>query len=279
MLISVVIPTYNRAAVLARAIQSVYAQTWLEQGGNLELIVVDDGSDDGTAELVQEMFPQVRYIYQHNAGVSAARNVGLRHCQGDWIALLDSDDEWLPNKLQRQVDLLAQTGLLICHTEEIWIRNGRRVNQMNKHKKYGGWIYPYCLPLCAMSPSSIIIHRSVFEEIGNFDESFEVCEDYEMWLRLTSSYQVAFVQEACINKYGGHADQLSTRHWGMDRFRVRALEKILRSELAPLYRGKTLDSLLVRLEILLNGAIKHRNRSLEQACRDKIDYWQGRKAC
>ncbi|NOQ64484.1 MAG: glycosyltransferase, partial [Methyloprofundus sp.] len=159
---SLIIPTYNRCASLRRALASVLQQSLLPD----EIIVVDDGSTDTTANMLATEFPQVIYIAQENTGVSAARNAGIRLAKGEWLAFLDSDDTWLAQKLAIQVSALnASDGLKICHTEEIWIRDGVRVNAMNKHKKTGGWIFKHCLPLCAMSPSSIMIHRSVFDEV------------------------------------------------------------------------------------------------------------------
>ncbi len=224
--VSVVIPTLDRVESLRRALASVFAQTLPPQ----EVIVVDDGSTDGTAELVRRAFSQVRYLRQDNQGVSAARNRGIQEAGCAWIALLDSDDEWLPGKLEAQFQVLAgQPGALVCHTEEIWVRRGVRVNPMKKHAKTGGWIFRQCLPRCVMSPSSILIQRSVFDRVGLFDEALPACEDYDLWLRITARYPVAFVAEPQIIKYGGHEDQLSRRHWGMDRFRIRALEKIIAS--------------------------------------------------
>lgn len=277
MKISVIIPTYNRADVLSRALDSVLAQTYAKA---LEVIVVDDGSTDGTAELIIGSYPMVRYIEQANLGVSAARNAGLAVASGDWVALLDSDDEWLPEKLERQFAELDATGLKACHTEEIWIRNGVRVNQMNKHRKVGGWIFEHCLPLCAMSPSSIVIHRSILEAVSSngiaiFDEALPACEDYDLWLRLCSRFEVAYLSEPCIRKYGGHSDQLSRQHWGMDRFRVIALEKLLLDShplsVAMVNAAKTM--LLAKTHILLTGARKHSNHDLVDECDARLQRW------
>ena len=145
----------------------------------------------------------------------------------------------------------------ICHTEEVWIRDGRRVNAMKKHKKKGGWIFQHCLPLCAISPSSVIIHRSVFEETGLFDEELPACEDYDLWLRITSRYPVLFVEEPLINKYGGHEDQLSRKYWGMDRFRIQALIKIIAEDaLKKDDRQAAVGMLRTKLKIFINGAKK-----------------------
>ncbi len=193
-----------------------------------EILVVDDGSTDATSALVRRDFPEARVIEQDNRGVSAARNRGIRSSSGDVIAFLDSDDAWLPNKLEKQLaEMTRFPDRPLCHTDEIWIRRGRRVNQMNKHKKYGGSIFKRCLPLCLVSPSSALMRRSLFESLGLFDESLPACEDYDMWLRVTARHPVLYLDEPLIVKYGGHEDQLSQRFWGMDRFRIRALEKIL----------------------------------------------------
>jgi glycosyltransferase involved in cell wall biosynthesis len=270
MKLSVIIPTYNRVDLLPRAIESVLAQQLPDDLEPLQVIVVDDGSTDNTAAMMAEQNPDITYIEQPNGGVSAARNRGLREANGEWIALLDSDDEWLPKKLLRQFEMLAESQLLVCHTQEIWIRNAKRVNQMNKHQKRGGWIFEHCLPMCAMSPSSIIIHNSVFKTIGVFDEAFPACEDYDLWLRLTARYAVAYVEQACINKYGGHADQLSHQHWGMDRFRVLALQQILQSDLSPSMRNAATRMLIMKLNILLNGAIKRGNTELIKDCEAEL---------
>ena len=273
MKLSIIIPTFNRVELLPRAIDSVFAQSSLP-AESYEVIVVDDGSTDGTSQLIQQRYPAVKLVSQANKGVSAARNFGLRQASGEWIALLDSDDEWLPNKIEKQFERLKDSGLQVCHTEEIWVRNGVRVNQMNKHEKAGGDIFARCLPLCVMSPSSIVIHREIFEAVGLFDESLPACEDYDLWLRICARYSVAFVDQPSIIKYGGHEDQLSAAYWGMDRFRVRALEKLLGEEASPLNTELDKKSLVVEMlskknKILLNGAIKRGNSELESECRSR----------
>ena len=252
--VSVIIPTHDRAAVLGRAIESVLAQTLPPR----EIIVVDDGSTDGTEALLRSAFPQVRCLRQENRGVSAARNAGIAAATGEWLAFLDSDDEWLPGKLAAQREALERNpDCRLCHAEEIWIRNGRRVNAMRKHEKSGGNIYRRCLPLCVISPSAVIIHRDLFRDYGGFDETLPACEDYDLWLRICAREPVAFVEQPQIVKYGGHADQLSRRHWGMDRFRVRALEKILEADvLGPEDELATRQILVKKCRILAQGARK-----------------------
>lgn len=254
MNISVVIPTHNRARTLLRALDSVLAQSYPAD----EIIVVDDGSTDDTGDLVARHFPGVRYLHQRNRGVSAARNLGIRAARGNWLALLDSDDAWLPTKLAAQVSLLGdRPGHRLCHTEEIWIRNGVRVNAMKKHAKGGGHIFQACLELCVISPSSALIHRTLFDEVGLFDESLPACEDYDLWLRVCAREAVLFVETPQIVKYGGHEDQLSRRHWGMDRFRVRALEKLLAAGVLEGEDHAAASAMLVnKAEILARGAEK-----------------------
>lgn len=254
MNISVIIPTYNRCELLRRALLSVFAQTLLPT----EVVVIDDGSTDATNAMIRTEFPTVSYYYQENNGISSARNLGIQHSTGDWLAFLDSDDEWLPEKLARQTAALAANpDCKVCHTEELWIRNGVRVNVAKKYAKTGGWIFIQCLPLCAMSPSTVMIHRSVFAVIGLFDTDFPICEDYDLWLRISANYAVLLIEEPQIKKYGGHEDQLSQQLWGMDRFRINALQKIIDSgQLANDNQQAAVSMLVRKAEIYLNGVTK-----------------------
>jgi glycosyltransferase involved in cell wall biosynthesis len=260
--VSVIIPTYNRAHTLMRAIDSVFAQTILP----VELIIVDDGSSDATRALVdgivdRALETKVIYHHQKNAGVSAARNAGVQQASCQWIALLDSDDSWLPLKLEAQVKVLQdQPGLRFVHGEEIWIRNGRQVNQMSKYAKAGGAIYERCLPLCAISPSAAMMHRSLFGEVGLFREDFSVCEDYDLWLKITARREVGFVEQPVVLKYGGHDDQLSRQFVAMDYWRVIALDDALQHlPLTVLQHNLTREMLLKKCEILLRGYERHNN--------------------
>lgn len=257
MRISVIVPTYDRAHTLPRALDSILSQTLPPE----EIIVVDDGSKDSTEALIRHNYPQVHYLRQPNGGVSRARNLGIAEASGDWIALLDSDDAWLPGKLAVQQAVLREhPATRLCHTDEIWIRHGRRVSQMHKHAKSGGYIFRACLPRCVISPSSSLLHRSLFDELGTFDETLPACEDYDLWLRICARESVAFVSEPQIQKYGGHADQLSRKHWGMDRFRIRALEKIIGSgRLDDGDRTAACETLIQKAEILAAGARKRGN--------------------
>jgi glycosyltransferase involved in cell wall biosynthesis len=257
--VSVIIPTYNRAYCIERALRSVLNQTY----NNFRVLVIDDGSTDNTSEVVRDYVlkdRRIKYEYIENSGVSEARNTGIRLSYTELVAFLDSDDEWLAEKLQTQIALYEDKPFKLCHTDEIWIRNGIRVNQMKKHEKSGGRIFQKCLPLCCISPSSVLIHRSVFGELGLFKESFEVCEDYDLWLRICARYEVDYIDKPLIIKYGGHKDQLSKKKWGNDEFRVRAISDIIESGILS---GEDLTAaynmLIKKSEILYKGFSKHNN--------------------
>jgi len=260
MRISVVIPSYNRRHTLERALQSVFDQTSRVD----EVILVDDGSTDGSSEMVRQLFPEVIVLKQPNLGVSAARNRGIAKARCEWIALLDSDDSWLPQKIDqiRNAHKL-QPDFVLYHSDEIWIRHGVRVNPMQKHRKCGGWIFEQCLPLCAISPSAAVICKSTLESLGNFDENLPACEDYDLWLRLCHQFPVHHVAQALVTRYAGHDDQLSQQHPVMDRFRIRALHRLLTTQnLKTEFRQAAEAMLLSKLDILLKGAIKHQNQAL-----------------
>ena len=260
MRISVIIPSYNRIQTLIRAIDSVLDQTSEVD----EIIVVDDGSTDHSSIQISQSYPSIKLIRQSNQGVSAARNAGIMQARFEWIALLDSDDTWMPDKIStiRQAQQ-RQPEYLLFHSDEIWVRNGVRVNPMDKHRKSGGWIFDQCLELCVISPSAVVLHRSLLQSVDYFDETLPACEDYDLWLKICHQYPVAFVDRPLITKYGGHNDQLSGRYWGMDRFRIRSLHRLL--ERQPLTREQSLavESMLTKkLNILLNGAKKHNNHEV-----------------
>ena len=271
MRVSVVIPTFNRRAALGRALDSVCTQRYLPH----EVIVVDDGSTDGTASFVRANYPNVALIEQENRGVSAARNAAITISSGDWIAFLDSDDRWHADKLEAQVRAVHNDPhAVLVHCNEIWIRDGHRVNEMNKHAKAGGWIFERCLPLCAISPSAAMVRRDVFHEIGTFDESLPACEDYDLWLRVCARYPVVFLPERLVTKYGGHPDQLSKKHWGMDRFRIQALERLLSDpDLPPAYKSAASSVLRSKIEVYLGGARKRRKMDEIALYESKLQRW------
>lgn len=264
MFISALIPVFNRPIELKRAIESVLNQSEAVD----ELIIVDDGSTDETVAVIAH-YQQLKKlnivcIQQQNKGVSAARNVGIKKAKGEWIALLDSDDEWQSNKIKTFKNYVAEhASCQFFHSDEIWIRKGVRVNAMKKHQKRGGNIFKHCLPLCVISPSASIINQHVFKQFGLFDEQLPVCEDYDLWLRICHQLDIDYLDKSLIIKHGGHVDQLSTKYWGMDRFRIKALIKLLKSDfLNAEYRVLTQAMLCKKIKILLKGAHKHQNHEV-----------------
>jgi glycosyltransferase involved in cell wall biosynthesis len=240
--------------MVAEAVASVQAQTW--QG--FELIVVDDGSTDATRQSLEAFGPELRLLsFPRRRGVSAARNLGMKAARGEWLAFLDSDDLWLPEKLERQVGFLEEhPETLICQTEEIWVRRGRPVNPPQTHRKAGGWIFLRSLERCLISPSAVVLHQRLVDEAGGFDEDLPAAEDYDLWLRLSWRYPVGLVPEPLVVKRGGHPDQLSGQ-WGLDRWRIRALNKLLAEPgLPPDYRQAARHTLARKCAIYAQGCDK-----------------------
>ena len=270
--ISVVIPTLDRRSTLPRALDSVLSQTKPPD----EVIVVDNGSTDDTITMLKADYPTVLRLREAKPGVSAARNKGIFSAKGAWIALLDSDDAWLPSKLEKQLRALRKSqGHRLIHTDELWYRHGKRVNQMKKHEKRGGKIFEYCLKSCCISPSSVLIDKSLFEEVGQFDENLPACEDYDMWLRVSAQEPVLYVDEPLTIKHGGHEDQLSLKYWGMDRFRIKSLEKILlEKRLSQEQETAAQEMLISRLKILINGAAKRNNQGVIELYSGKLENWE-----
>ena len=263
--VSVVIPTFNREGFIEQCVVSALQQSKKPD----EVIVVDDGSTDKTWDVLRtlgfsdskEERNSLRYIFQRNKGVSAARNLGIKAAKYRYIAFLDSDDLWLEKKLEKQISSLESQSIRyrLSHTNEIWVRNGVRVNAHLKHEKNGGDIFIQCLKLCCISPSSSLVDRSVFDDFGFFDENLPACEDYDFWLRFCAFEDVHFVNEHLLIKNGGHDQQLSKKHWGMDRFRVTALENLLKNEsLSEFKRKETIKELIFKLQVLIDGGRKRK---------------------
>ena len=270
MNISVVIPSYNRKEFLKRSIDSVINQTKKP----LEIIVVDDGSTDGTETMIKSDYDFVKFIKQKNKGVSAARNIGIEVSIGEWICFLDSDDEWKKDKLEKQINAMkSNPGYKFFHSNEIWIKNGLRINQKKKHKKYGGDIFDKCLDMCRISPSSVMIDKTVFDEVGNFNENLVVCEDYELWLRICDKYRVFFIDEPLIIKYGGHQGQLSYSIESIENHRIKALEYLMLCNLKRENKRHAIQMLISKLNIYLKGLVKRRKNDEIAVCEEKIKVW------
>ncbi len=267
--ISIIIPTYNRSQFLEEAIASVLDQDYWQDFFDWEILIVDDGSTDDTEKRIPALGSRIDYVRQPHSGVSAARNLGLRMTTGEYVAFLDSDDLWKPHKISRQMAFMHThpDAVVIC-SQETWIRNRVLVNPRKRHQKYSGWVFDRFLPLCLLSLSSALFRRKLFDTIGVFDEDLPACEDYDLGLRMAHRYPVFYLPEALIIKRGGHADQLSKKFWGMDRFRVRALEKALNWDLSPDHTRLVREELKKKCRILVNGFHKRGNLTEAQFYRD-----------
>jgi glycosyltransferase involved in cell wall biosynthesis len=253
--VNVIIPTFNRAKRLIRAISSVLDQTFTD----FEIIVVDDGSTDGTNLALNRFGERILYeAHTQNRGVSAARNTGIGRACAPLIAFLDSDDYWLPEKLAVQVEYFDRHPCtMVSQTDEIWIRNGRRVNPRKRHQKPSGDIFKPSLRLCLVSPSAVMLRRSILDEVGLFDEDLPACEDYDLWLRISCRYPVYLIRQELVVKEGGHIDQLSRSHWGLDRYRIRALVKLIQSGVLDESQVKSaMDELSFKCRIYAGGCLK-----------------------
>jgi len=211
-------------------------------------------------EVLKEYGEKIKIFTQINSGVSSARNLGIKKANSEWIAFLDSDDEWLDTKLEKQVSLHSlNKESRFSYTGELWIRDKKRVNQPKKFEQFSGNIFDKILTHTTIGASTVIIHKNIFNDIGMFDEKLEVCEDYDLWLRVAKRYSISLLEEKLTIKYGGHTDQLSSKHWGMDRFRIRALDKHKDSV-------KAKEVLIQKCKQLKVGAIKHENVELQKEC-------------
>ena len=268
--VSVIIPTFNRASMLQEAVASVLAQDY----DRFELIVVDDGSTDNTEEVLAA-FPDISLVQQRNLGVSAARNAGIQRASGELIAFLDSDDLWLPQKLSVQVAFFQKhPTALICQTEEIWKKNGRRIYPKNRHIKQSGMIFERAVALCLVSPSAVMMRKALFDTVGLFDETLPACEDYDLWLRISCRFPIHLIDTPLVIKRGGHHDQLSNTP-GLDRFRIRALKKILD---APPEGGLTLSQRLAAIKALSEKCAIYASGCLKRGRKDEAQEYLDLKA-
>ncbi|PID71661.1 MAG: glycosyl transferase family A [Desulfobulbus propionicus] len=259
-MISVIIPTYNRAFCIERAVQSVLEQS-TPPG---EILIVDDGSTDNTKAIITRLqnssaIPVV-YFHQPNQGAASARNKGIVKSHFDMVAFLDSDDWWHKNKLAIQYDAMQRKdAAMISHTREIWFRHGKRVNQKKKHDPPHGNIFVPSLRMCVVGMSTVMMHKSCFERFGYFDEQLPCCEDYDLWLRMSCAIPFQRIDEALTFKDGGHEDQLSAIHrMGMDTYRITALVNVIQGgQLSDEQHLNAVAELHRKCTIYGNGCIKH----------------------
>lgn len=225
--LSVIIPTYNRALSLERAVESVLHQ----EGFRGEIVIIDDGSTDDTKKVVDRLKNRadINYLFSENRGPAAARNLGVSTSVYDTVAFLDSDDHWQSNKLAVQMKAMEDfPQYLISHTGEQWLRRGKHLNQKKIHKPRHGYIFDHCLTLCGVGMSTVVMRKELFLQQQGFDETLPCCEDYDFWLRISSNHFFLLIDLPLTIKEGGRTDQLSyIFRTGMDKFRIYAIEKLL----------------------------------------------------
>ena len=260
MKISCIIPSYNRYELLKKAIHSVLNSSFPPN----EIIIIDDGSCDNTKN-IQNDYKSIRYFYIENTGVSKARNLGIQKAKYEWICFLDSDDIWQKDKLQNQINFHKQNKtILISQCNEIWIRNSNQVIIPQRYKKYQGDIFKQAIKNTIVSMSSLMLHKSIFHDIGYFDENLIVCEDYDLSLRIARKYQFGLIQSEDIIKYGGNKDQLSLKYFAMDKYRIIALMKHLDKHI---FLDEVKLEINNKLDIWHKGAMKNTNYKLIDFCK------------
>ena len=229
-LLSVVIPTWNRRALLTEALRSVLACE-PPAGWDFEVIVADDGSTDGTPDMVEEVARRDRrvrpMVLPHYGFPGAVRNRGVEGAEGSVVAFLDSDDVWAPEKLALQLPLHRHASVVISHTREVWLRNGREVSQAGQRHRRSGAIFSDALRKCIIGPSTVMIDTDLYRRSGGFREDLEVAEDYEFWLRLTAVAEVHYVDEPLTGKRAGDWPQLSRKYDHIEGFRIEGLRNLV----------------------------------------------------
>ena len=268
---SVIIPTFNRFDMVQRAINSVLSQTY----SNYELIIVDDGSTDETSQIAHIFKDKIKFIQQENLGVSAARNKGIEISAHEYIAFLDSDDLWLPEKLQEHVNFIQKNPTIKIHqTAEKWFRNSKQVSPAKHHIKSGGDIFLESLKRCMITPSTVVLCKSVFEKYETFDTNLQACEDYDLWLRISFYENVGFINKHLAIRHAGHVGQLSEQFEALDRFRLYSIVKLLGALSCATSNNNenntqqkisaTIETLNSKASILKNGALKRKKFELAE---------------
>lgn len=222
MEVSVIIPTYNSSQFLREAVQSVLQQTFAD----FEIIVIDDGSTDNTAEMMQQFEGKVIYIYQKNQGVSAARNNGIKASKGKYVAFLDSDDVWLPTKLEKQIKAIHQNPTKkVCYTEYFSVSQEMRPKDLRRIRSENYVLQDLLLLGNVVGPpSAVIAERDIFDQIGDFDESLSLSADWDMWIRMACATEFVFLNEPLI-KYRLHNSNMSKNVKLLEEDTIRLLEK------------------------------------------------------
>lgn len=251
-MVSVIIPTYNRAGTLMRSIRSVMEQSYSEW----ELIIVDDGSTDNTKDIVKPVLEQdvrIRYICcPENKGQASARNTGIQAAQGEYVAFQDSDDCWLPDKLQLQMSMMEAHpeyglvyGQMVYNENEVLSIPFPPLNA-------GEWIFKECLKQNLISTQTMLVRRTIFDKIGLFDTNMSALEDYELALRITKNYPVGFVTEPVVTAYKS-TDSVSRdlgKHLISSSIILKKYEKDIRDNGLWDYKMDTLEEMARQYDVL-----------------------------
>ncbi|MDC7124798.1 MAG: glycosyltransferase family A protein [Spirochaetales bacterium] len=275
--VSIIIPVYNREQLLKEAVYSVFGQTFKDY----EIIIVNDGSTDNSLFEAEQLCKEpnaegrCRVINIEHCGFpGAVRNRGVESSSGEFIAFLDSDDLWLPSKIEQQLEYMKTSKALISHTREIWQRGDRIISQKKQRHERAGDIFKDALGKCIIGPSTVMIDREFYIKTGGFHEKIEIAEDYEYWLRITASNRIGYLDIPLTTKRAGGWPQLSEKYGKIEWFRLNALSALLGVELpmmtvAPLYMGNykwpgfddqhfslAMDELLFKCNVWADGCRK-----------------------
>lgn len=268
--VSVIIPVYNRFEMAKEAVASVIGQTYRD----LELIIVDDGSIDMTPLLPTYFADDLRVKYiklKHSGMPGLVRNKGVDVARGKYIAFLDSDDLWVSGKLESQMKYLAKNpSCKIVHSRETWIRNGKTVSQAGfNHRRFGD-IFEDALEKCIVGPSTVLIEKKLYEELGGFRDDLEIAEDYELWLRLCNSNSIGYIDEPLITKRAGHGDQLSEKYGQIEIFRIRGLQNLVEQRYFSPENQKLAEQELAKKCRIYAAGCRKRNKTIEAAIHESI---------
>lgn len=244
--VSVVIPAYNTAQYVATAIESALDQTAVPR----EVIVVDDGSSDETRAVVERFGGIVRYVFQQNQGVSAARNRGIDASSGRYVAFLDADDAWLPRKIEKQIAAIQRGNGRASYTAQWIVNDEMRPLFVNRNGGRGASVDALLtIGNVIGSPSSVLCERALFGEVGSFDGAFSTCADWEMWIRIATVTNFLFVDEPLL-QYRVHGNNMSLEIALLERDSLRTLRKgfsspVIGEELRELRRASLAHNYMV----------------------------------
>lgn len=228
-MVSVILPVYNRLPLLKEALDSLTCQSYKD----MEVWIADDGSTDGSLEYARQWIegrPGGVLALEHSGFPGLVRNRGASQAKGDWLAFLDSDDLWKPEKLEKQIEQIEKNPeISLWHCREVWLRGDSIVSQKKQRHQREGYIFADALKKCIIGPSTVLIRKDLWQWSGGFHEDMEIAEDYELWLRLCSREKVGYLDEALTVKRSGDWDQLSEKYGQIEIFRIEGLRVLVES--------------------------------------------------